>query len=397
MNCTTQEPTGPLKGIRIADLTSVVMGPFATQLLGDLGADIIKIESPAGDTTRNMGYRNNKGMGANFLQLNRNKRSIVLDLKTDSGRQACLDIAATADVFLYNVRPQAMARLGLSYEAVSAVNPTIVYAGTYGFGNAGPYAGKPAYDDLIQGMTGIAALYRQHTGQPPRYVPLTMADKIIGMQVALACLAGVLEARQSGSGQSIEIPMFEGMAQFVLGDHFGGASFVPPKGEMGYSRLLTESRKPYQTQDGYICTVIHTDRHWQNFLGLLNRQDLLHADSPFATIASRGIHVGQVYGFIEDTLRTQTSAHWLRVLTEADIPVAPLYEVSDLLTDPHLQAVGHIVEHDHPTEGRLQTVAPLGNYSRTQPSIYRHAPNHGEHTDEILQETANILNSRRDA
>ncbi|HLU02403.1 MAG TPA: CoA transferase [Advenella sp.] len=390
-------PSGPLKGIRIADLTSVVMGPFATQLLADLGADVIKIESPTGDTTRNMGHRQHQGMGANFLQLNRNKRSIVLDLKTDDGRQACLDIAATADVFLYNVRPQAMARLGLSYETVRAVNPQIVYAGTYGFGNAGPYAGKPAYDDLIQGMTGIAALYQQHTGQPPRYVPLTMADKIIGMQVAIACLAGVLESRSSGQGQSIEIPMFEGMAQFVLGDHFGGATFVPPKGDMGYTRLLTESRKPYMTLDGYICTVIHTDKHWQNFLGLLNRQDLLQADSPFATIASRGVHVNQVYGFIEDTLRTRSSAHWLDALGQADIPVAPLYAIDELLDDPHLKAVQQIVELDHPTEGRVQTVAPLGTYSRTQPSIYRHAPNLGEHTDEILQETARAISSRRDS
>jgi crotonobetainyl-CoA:carnitine CoA-transferase CaiB-like acyl-CoA transferase len=171
---------------------------------------------------------------------------------------------------------------------------------------------------------------------------------------------------------------------------------VPPKGDMGYTRLLTESRKPYMTLDGYICTVIHTDRHWQNFLGLLDRQDLLQADSPFATIASRGVHVNQVYGFIEDTLRTCSSAHWLEALGQADIPVAPLYAVDDLLDDPHLKAVQQIVELDHPTEGRLRTVAPLGTYSRTQPSIYRHAPNLGEHTDEILQETARTINSRRD-
>ncbi len=386
MRFLAEEANGPLKGIRVVDLTSVVMGPFATQILADLGADVIKVESPAGDTTRNMGACKNKGMGANFLQLNRNKRSVMLDLKTEEGRAACLALAKTADVFLYNVRPQAMARLGLSYEAVRAVNPRIVYAGAYGFSNTGPYAGRPAYDDLIQGMTGIPSLYSQHTGTPPRYVPLTMADRIVGMQIDIACLAGVLESRQSGQGQSIEIPMFEAMAQFVLGDHFGGATFDPPNGEMGYSRLLVEPRKPYQAADGYICVIVHTDKHWQCFLDLVGRRDLLAGGSVFETIASRGRHVNQVYGFLADTLLGQTVAYWVEELAKVDIPVAPLNRVEDLLTDPHLQATGQIVKQKHPTEGNILTTAPLGNYSRTPPGIYRHAPNLGEHTEEILRE-----------
>ncbi len=291
---------GPLKGIRLLDLTSVVMGPFATQILADLGADVIKVESPSGDTTRNMGPARNKGMGANFIHLNRNKRSVVLDLKTPEGRDACLEIAKTVDVFLFNLRPQAMERLGLSFEAVKEVNPRIVYVGSYGFSNAGPYAGKPAYDDLIQGMTGVASLYSQHTNTPPRYVPLTMADRMVGLHVGIACLAGVIESRSTGEGQFIEIPMFEAMAQCVLSDHFGGETFVPALGEMGYSRLLAEARKPYLAADGYICALIHTDKHWHSFLELTGNLSLLHEGSIFQSIASRGKHVAQVYGFVAD-------------------------------------------------------------------------------------------------
>lgn len=386
MTMPASEPRGPLKGIRIIDLTSVVMGPFSTQILADLGADVIKVESPAGDTTRNMGYWQHKGMGANFLHLNRNKRSVMLDLKTQEGREACLALAKTADVFLYNVRPQAMARLGLSYEAVKAVNPQIVYVGAYGFSDNGPYAGRPAYDDLIQGMTGIPALYSQHTGLPPRYVPLTIADRIVGLQAGIACLAGVLESRQSGQGQSIEIPMFETMAQFVLNDHLGGATFEPAKGEMGYSRLLVEPRKPYQAADGYVCVIVHTDGHWQRFLALVGRQDLLVAGSVFESVESRARHVNQVYGFLADVVLGNTVAYWVEALSAVDIPVAPLNTVEDLLLDPHLQATGQIVKLEHPTEGSLRTVAPVGNYSRTPPGIYRHAPNLGEHTEEILRE-----------
>ncbi|MGP1615628.1 MAG: CaiB/BaiF CoA transferase family protein, partial [Pollutimonas bauzanensis] len=227
---TTQSSAGPLDGIRILDLSSVVMGPYATQILGDLGADVIKLESPAGDNMRAVGPMRNPGMGAMYLHLNRNKRSIVLDLKTPQGRQACLDLARTVDVLLYNVRPQAMARLGLGYAEVSGVNPKLVYVGAYGFGNAGPYGGRPAYDDLIQGMTAIPSLYQQNSGDVPRYAPLTLADRAVGMQAAIAILAGVIQARASGQGQEIEVPMFEAMAQLVLGDHLGGETFSPSEG-----------------------------------------------------------------------------------------------------------------------------------------------------------------------
>ncbi len=377
---------GPLSGIRVLDLSSVVMGPFATQMLADLGADVIKVEPPAGDGMRKVGPMVHDDMGALYLHLNRNKRSVVLDLKTEQGRKACLALAKTVDIFLYNVRPQAMARLGLSYEEVAAENPAIVYVGAYGFGNDGPYAGKPAYDDLIQGMTGIPVLYEKNSGDEPRYTPLTLADRTIGLQVAIACLAGVLQSKMSGKGQSIEIPMFEGMAQFVLGDHLGGKTFVPSQGDMGYARLLAHHRKPYKTRDGYISVLIYNDKHWKGFLTLINREDLLEG-SIFSTHTVRAENIGDVYSFVAQVLESNSSQYWLNLLANADIPAAPLYSVEDLLEDPHLKAVSQVVEMDHPTEGRIRTPGTLGTYSKTPLKIYRHAPNLGEHTEEVLKES----------
>ncbi|MBK1780680.1 CoA transferase [Advenella sp. WQ 585] len=377
---------GPLSGIRVIDLSSVVMGPFATQMLADLGADVIKVEPPCGDNMRKVGPMVNDDMGALYLHLNRNKRSIVLDLKTEQGRQACLALAKTADVFLYNVRPQAMARLGLSYEDVSAVNPAIVYAGAYGFGMDGPYGGKPAYDDLIQGMTGIPVLYEKNSGDEPRYAPLTLADRTIGLQAAIACLAGVIQSRASGKGQSIEIPMFEGMSQFVLGDHLGGKTFVPEKGEMGYARLLATHRKPYKTANGHISVLIYNDKHWKNFLLLIGREDLVEG-SIFSSHSVRADNIAEVYSFVAQILAEKNSEYWLDCFARADIPAAPLYSVEDLMEDPHIKAVNQVVEMDHPTEGRIRTPGTLGKYSATPLKIYRHAPNLGEHTEEILQET----------
>lgn len=377
--------TGPLDGIRILDLSSVVMGPYATQILGDLGADVIKLEAPAGDNMRAVGPMRNAGMGALYLHLNRNKRSIVLDLKTSEGRQACLDLAKTVDVMLYNVRPQSMARLGLAYEDVAAVNPKIVYVGAYGFGNKGPYAGKPAYDDLIQGMTAIASLYHENSGDIPRYAPLTLADRTVGMQAAIAMLAGVINARSSGQGQAIEVPMFEAMSQLVLGDHLGGETFRPAEGPTCYARLLAPSRRPYATSDGHISVLIYNDKHWSRFFDIVGRADLLK-DPRFATHSGRAENIDAVYRYVPDTIATNTSAYWLQALDKADIPCAPLYTVDDLIADRHLQQVGMLQEVQHPSEGAIRTPAPVGSYSRTPLSIRRNAPRLGEHTEEILEE-----------
>lgn len=377
--------SGPLEGVRILDLSAVVMGPYATQILGDLGADVIKVEPPSGDNMRAVGPMRNPGMGALYLHLNRNKRSVVLDLKTAQGRQACLDLAKTSDVLLYNTRPQAMARLGLDYASVAQANPAIVYVGAYGFGRQGPYAGRPAYDDLIQGMTGLPWLYQRTSGDQPRYAPLTLADRAVGMHVAIAILAGVVEARSSGRGQDIEVPMFEAMAQLVLGDHLGGYTFEPNDGPTGYARLLVAHRRPYATTDGYISALIYNDKHWIRFFELIGRPEL-QQDPRFCNHTARAQHIDQAYQLVSEVLATRNNAYWLQALAQADIPAAPLYSVDDLLADPHLNAVNMVRHLQHPSEGALRSPAPVGSYSRTPIDIRRHAPQLGEHTRQVLAE-----------
>lgn len=376
---------GPLTGVRILDLSSVVMGPYATQVLGDLGADIIKVESHAGDNMRAVGPMRHAGMGHLYLHLNRNKRSIVLDLKSEAGRDACLALAGDVDAVIYNIRPQAMARLGLDYAAFRARNPRIVYAGAYGFGEHGPYAGRPAYDDLIQGQTGIADLTRRQDGGEPRYAPLTLADRTVGLHVAIAVLAAVLHARASGAGQSVEVPMFEGMAHLVLGDHLGGETFDPPLGPTGYARLLAPHRKPYATSDGHICLLIYNDKHWRHFFDVIGRPEMTD-DPRFHTHTARAEHIAEVYAFVADVMRTRPSQEWLDLLGAADIPASRLYSIEDLIADPHLQATGFIAQVDHPSEGRIRTTAPLGRYEGTPVRLRRAAPRLGEHSVELLRE-----------
>ncbi|ANY16016.1 CaiB/BaiF CoA transferase family protein [Bordetella pseudohinzii] len=382
---TQQTNPGPLAGVRILDLSSVVMGPYATQVLGDLGADIIKVEPPTGDNLRAVGPMRNPGMGYLHLHLNRNKRSIVLDLKQPAGRQACLKLAEGCDALLYNIRPQAMARLGLDYETVSACNPRLVYVGAYGYSEAGPYAGRPAYDDLIQGQTGIADLAARQSGELPRYAPLTLADRSVGLHVAIALLSGVLRARADGQGQAIEVSMFEGMAHMVLGDHLGGHSFEPPLGPTGYARLLAPHRRPYATADGYISLLIYNDKHWRNFFDLIGQPELA-ADPRFRDHTQRARHIDEVYAFVAEVIRRRDSASWLRDLETADIPASRLYSIDDLIADPHLRQTGFVREVDHPSEGRLRTTAPLGRYARTPAALRRGAPRLGEHSRELLRE-----------
>ncbi len=376
---------GPLAGVRILDLSAVVMGPYATQVLADLGADVIKVEPPAGDNMRAVGPMRNPGMGHIYLHLNRNKRSIVLDLKTPEGREACLKLAESCDALLYNIRPQAMARLGLSYETVAARNPRIVYLGAYGYSEAGPYAGRPAYDDLIQGQTGIAALSAQQSGDVPRYAPLTLADRAVGLHVGIALLSAVLHARGTGRGQQVEIPMFEGMAHLVLGDHLGGATFEPPLGPTGYARLLAPHRRPYATADGYICLLIYNDKHWRNFFDLIGRPELSR-DPRFSSHGARAARIGEVYAFVAEIIAARTSQDWLDGLAQADIPASPLYTVDGLLQDEHLSATGFIQAVEHPSEGPIRTTAPLGRYENTPTSLRRPAPRLGEHSREVLAE-----------
>src|SRR5262245_26006020 len=251
---------GPLKGIKVIDMATVLMGPFATQALGDYGADVVKVEPPEGDGRRQIGPTRHAGMGPVFLNTNRSKRSICLDLKKPAGRDAVLRLLRTADVLVYNVRPQAMARLQLGYDVVSKVNPRLVYAGVFGFGQDGPYAAKPAYDDLIQGATALPALMAQTSEDGvPRYVPNALVDRIVGLTAVGAICASLVHRDRTGQGQRVDIPMFETMASFVMGDHMGGLTYDPPLDKDGYARHLSRDRRPYKTSDGYICVIVYNE------------------------------------------------------------------------------------------------------------------------------------------
>lgn len=381
---TEHQRKGPLDGVRILDLTSVMMGPYATMILADYGADVVKVESPEGDIVRAIPPMNNPGMGAMFLQGNRNKRSIALDLKQPAGRDALLRLSATADVFVHNVRPAAMARLRLGANDLLPLNPRLVYASLHGFGESGPYAGRPAYDDLIQGLTALPALVGQITGEP-RYAPATLADRIVGLNAVHAILAALLHRDRTGEGQAIEIPMFETMAQFVLGDHMSGRSFEPPRSPAGYSRLLTPHRRPYATSDGHVCVLIYTDKHWSAFFAALG-DGYPQADDPrFRTLSGRVGNYDHVYKWLADLLSTRSSAEWLALFERADIPCGPMHDLDALIDDPHLAAVGLLHDVAHPSEGKTRLVGPAATWSRTPPSIRASAPQLGEQGADILR------------
>jgi crotonobetainyl-CoA:carnitine CoA-transferase CaiB-like acyl-CoA transferase len=376
----------PLSGVRIIDLTTVVLGPFATQILADLGADVVKVEPPDGDVLRHIAPMRHPGMGHIFLHHNRNKRSVVLDLKRAAGREALLRIARRADVLIYNVRPQAMARLRLTYEDVAAVNPRMIYVGAYGYGQAGPYGAQPAYDDLIQGMVALPSILVDAGAAQPRYVPTAIADRITGLATVNAVLAAVLFRERTGNGQAVEVPMFETLAHMVLADHMGGRTFDPPEGPAGYSRMLAPHRAPYATQDGYICVLIYNDKHWRKFFSLIGRDEMFQTDPRFSTQEARSRNIAEVYAFVAKQIATRTSAEWLRLLREADIPATPLNSVDDLIDDRHLAEAGFFVGMRHPTEGNLRTMAPMGTWSKSLPREMRPAPRLGEHSVEVLRE-----------
>ena len=382
---------GPLHGVKVVDLTSVVLAPFATQVLGDLGADVIKVEVPEGDVMRAPGPMRSPGMGHVYLNANRNKRSIVLDLKRAPAREALLRLLEDTDVFAYNVRPAAMARLRLAYDDVRAVNPRIIYAGAYGFGQNGPYAARPAFDDLIQAMSGSASLLgRSLAGADPqsgapRYVPINFCDRVTGLHLLYAILAALYARERTGVGQAVEVPMFETMVGFVLGEHLGGRSFEPPLGPMGYTRILASHRRPYRTRDGYLSVLAYNDKQWRAFFDAIGRPELAD-DERFASQTGRARHIEAVYAFMAETLAQRDTDEWLRLLTAADIPHSPAMSLDDLISDPHLAAVGFFEEYDHPSEGRLRRTGIPTRFSATPGSIRRHPPTIGEHTDEVLRE-----------
>jgi crotonobetainyl-CoA:carnitine CoA-transferase CaiB-like acyl-CoA transferase len=376
---------GPLQGIKVIDMTTVLMGPYATQMLGDYGADVIKVETIEGDVTRLIGPTRHAGMGPVFLNTNRNKRSICLDLKKPAGRDAVLRLIATADVLLYNVRPQAMARLNLGYEVVSKINPRLIYAGVFGFGQDGPYAAKPAYDDLIQGATGLPALMAQTGDGTPRYVPNALVDRIVGLTAVGAVCASLVHRDRSGRGQRVDIPMFETMTSFVMGDHMGGLTYEPPLDKGGYARHLSRDRRPYKTKDGYLAVIVYNDKQWQNFFEATGRDDL-RANPKFATFAGRAGNIDTVYAELARIFETRTSAEWLELLTKADIPVMPMHDLESILDDPHLVATGYFPVVEHPTEGPIRSMKVSATWSETPAETARLAPRLNEHGEAILRE-----------
>lgn len=374
---------GPLAGVKVLDLTSVVMGPFATQILAELGADVTKIETHDGDNMRDVGPMQSPAMGHLHLHLNRGKRCIALDLKQPAGREVVLRMLPSIDVLVYNVRPQAMARLGLSYNDVQQLNERLIYVGTYGYSQRGERAGKAAYDDLIQGATGVPWLVSRSGADRPRYVPLNFADRVTGLHAVYAVTAALYHRERTGRGQAVEVPMFEAMSHFVLGDHLAGLSYRPAKGGSGYERL--RHRRPYQTKDGYLCVLVYNEKQWRRFFDAIGRPEMMN-DTRFATHASRASHIGEIYDLLADIMKTRSSAEWTELFETADIPVARMNAVDDLLNDTHLKGSGFFVEEHHPTEGELYAMRTPTGWSESAPAATSPAPRLGEHSVQVLRE-----------
>ncbi len=377
---------GPLAGVRVLDLTTVILGPFATQILAGLGAEVIKIESPEGDDMRHVVPMHNPGMGHIYLHLNRGKRSLVLDLKHPKAREALLRLVPGADVFISNIRPQALARLNLHYEALSAIQPGLIYVNCCGFSPQGPSAGRPAYDDLLQGTAGMSWLFQQYTGGEPGYAPVALADRVTGLHAAYAVCAALYAREKTGRGQCVDVPMLEAITQFILGDHMAGLTFVPPRGDPGYARFLTRHRRPYRTKDGYLCVLIYNDKQWRSFFAAIGDPEGIERDRRFSTHTNRAASINEVYAWVAETMRTRTTVEWRELLEKADIPNAPMNSPADLLADPQLAATGFLTLEDHPSEGRMHVMGTPTAWSETRPDDSLPAPRLGEHSATLLAE-----------
>ncbi len=376
---------GPLEGIRIIDLTSVVVGPLATQVLADHGADVIKIESPTGDIGRHLAGRGRSpGMSAKFMHLNRNKRSVVLDLRQPSARDALHILLESADVLLWNVRPASMHRLGLDYERVRAINPRIIYCGMFGFGQGGRYRDRPAYDSIIQGISGVAALHERASGTP-RYVPYVMADRTVGLIAVQLILMALLRRVRTGDGESIEIPMFENMVTQVMTEHMYQASFDPPIGGFGDPRVLDPENRPLATRDGFLCLSANTDAQAHALFEAIGRPELA-TDPHFATVAARFQNVQAYFAIRAEGLTQKTTAEWIEIFDRLDVPAAPYHRLESLRDDPHLRDVGLFQTIDHPTEGGFVNIGLANQMSGGARTDFRGAPRLGQHTREVLRE-----------
>ena len=375
---------GPLQGVRVVDLTSVVLGPYATRILADMGADVIKVETPSGDQTRHYRPMRSDGMAGYYMNLNRNKRSVSLDLKRPEGMRALMKLVAGAQVFVHNMRQQAADRLGVGYAAVREVNPDIVYCAAVGFGSTGPYAAKAAYDDVIQAGSGLASLSARVEGDPS-YAPTVLCDKITGQAVAYAVLGALYQQARGGGGQALEVPMLETAVEFALVEHLHAATFEPPLGEHGFGRVLSRYRKPFRTADGFMCILPYSDQNWQDFFQFTGRGDF-QGDPRFASLADRAPHIDRLYALVEEEAPQHTNAEWIAFCDRVSIPCMPVHALEDLASDAHLQAVGMFQAKVHPTEGPYRLVRSPITFGGSTFEVRHHAPRLGENTREVLRE-----------
>ena len=373
--------TGPLAGIRVVDLTSVVFGPYATQIMADMGADVIKVESPAGDNTRYITAGPEAAMGGIYVNVNRGKRSVLLDLTTAEGKAALTAIVASADVFVHSMRGKAIAKLGFSYEAVKAIRPDIIYVNCYGFSRRGPEADQPAYDDTIQAECGITHVQGLLTGEPG-FVGTIMADKVAGLHALYATMMALFHRERTGEGQEVEVTMFEAMSSFMLVEHANGKLFEPELGPAHYHRVVERNRRPYRTKDGHVAALVYNDKHWKAFTDRVQPE----WNSPeFDTLEQRARQIGHVYGLLAQTFLTRTTQEWLDLLRELNIPAAPLRSTDELFDNEHLNAVGFFEEVDS-DYGRLRFPGVPTWFSATPGKVAGPAPRLGENTAEVLAE-----------
>ncbi|MGX1811032.1 CaiB/BaiF CoA transferase family protein [Nocardia sp. NPDC055321] len=372
---------GPLTGVRIVDLTAMVMGPYCTQILADMGADVIKIEPPGGDDTRRISIGPEPGLGGVFVNVNRGKRSAVLDLRTEDGCATLRGLIAEADVFIHSMRAGAIARLGFDYAAVAALNPAIVYTNCYGYGRRGPDADRTAYDDTIQAECGLPFVQEKLTGTPG-YVGSIVADKIAGLTAVYATMMALFHRERTGEGQEVEVPMFETMAAFMLVEHANGAMFDPPLAAAGYPRAVTPERKPYRTKDGHLSALVYNDKQWNAFVTAVRPA---WAGPQYATLAQRAARIDTVYALLSDTFLERTTAEWLELLRALDIPAAPVRTLDELFDNEHLTASGFFETVDTPY-GKVRFPGPPTWFSRTPGGIAGPAPRLGADTDEIVHE-----------
>lgn len=372
-----------LQGIRIVDLTSVVFGPYATAIMADLGAEVIKVEPPTGDQFRHAGRpRTTPGMGPCTLNLNKGKRSVAVDLKTDEGKATLHDLLRDADVFIHNVRAKAIERLGFGYDAVREIRPDVIYVHCVGFGSDGPYADLQAYDDVIQAASGTATLLPRVDGEArPRYFPSLIADKVAGLHGAYAMLAAIVHKLRTGEGQFVEVPMFEAFTHFMMQEHLYGATLVPPLEPAGYPRQLDPHRQPFPTADGHISIVPYTDETARRIMGLIGAPELAE-DPRFATRRDLAANMGAFYDEIARRTPGRTNAEWTRIFAENQIPAMPVRDLAEIAQDPHLEAVGLFERRVHPSEGEYLHLAPPVRFSAGSFAV-RPAPRIGEHNQEF--------------